>query len=426
MVFEDLELFKDQLDDLSYDHKLFYDALRRLKGNDIKLSFIKKSEEYLKSETARFERVRTSYDEFSRQVNKICDSLMNELMCIEEEDKRQIEQLSNYTKKISEEIMKKNSYIQSSSLEREPSFCYRGYTKSKMTVELVKKYPGSYMYKEYMSKRRTKDGDVYIDCNDENDEFIVKYMKDDESIIEDMKNMNFEKRSKLLNCLTFLELPVKKDYITQIGCNEDNEIMEAWRNRRIVMVNKRNITDINKQIQKQSLYDSLYSEEPLKNIHYIEKMNTFFINLNLKYLDAIDYYLKNNNKLNEKILQQYKNVTASSIIDEFRMIGIHLNKDEMKQIRMIHYEPLFMNESHIIDNTIYDQKLQEWLDYQFGWKLIYRASEHDYTASSFHEYCDNKGPTLIVIKSSVGLIFGGYTSVHWTSDSICSFDTYDE
>lgn len=107
------------------------------------------------------------------------------------------------------------------------------------------------------------------------------------------------------------------------------------------------------------------------------------------------------------------------------MIGIHLNKDEMKQIRMIHYEPLFMNESHIIDNTIYDQKLQEWLDYQFGWKLIYRASEHDYTASSFHEYCDNKGPTLIVIKSSVGLIFGGYTSVHWTSDSICSFYTYD-
>ena len=102
--------------------------------------------------------------------------------------------------------------------------------------------------------------------------------------------MNFEKRSKLLNCLTFLELQVKKDYITQIGCNEDNEIMEAWRNRRIVMVNKRNITDINKQIQKQSLYDSLYSEEPLKNIHYMENMNTFFINLNLKYLDAIDYY----------------------------------------------------------------------------------------------------------------------------------------
>ena len=66
-----------------------------------------------------------------------------------------------------------------------------------------------------------------------------------------------------------------------------------------------------------------------------------------------------------------------------------------------------------IVNQQYDGKLREWCgDYE--WKLLYRASEHEYTAKSFHEYCDNvRGPTLIVIKSSGGWIFGGYTTQSW-------------
>ena len=60
----------------------------------------------------------------------------------------------------------------------------------------------------------------------------------------------------------------------------------------------------------------------------------------------------------------------------------------------------------------YDSKLREWLG-DYKWKLIYRASEHQYTAKSFHEYCDVKGPTLIVVKSTEGWIFGGYTTQSW-------------
>ena len=51
-------------------------------------------------------------------------------------------------------------------------------------------------------------------------------------------------------------------------------------------------------------------------------------------------------------------------------------------------------------------------------KLIYRASEHNYTANSFHKCCDDKGPTLIVVKSSEGWIFGGYTTQSWSGKCI--------
>ncbi len=77
----------------------------------------------------------------------------------------------------------------------------------------------------------------------------------------------------------------------------------------------------------------------------------------------------------------------------------------------------FLLDTQIV-NKEYDEKLREWLGNDFKWKLIYRASEHGYTSMSFHKYCNDKGPTLIVIKSSGGWIFGGYTSQSWNGYGI--------
>ena len=49
--------------------------------------------------------------------------------------------------------------------------------------------------------------------------------------------------------------------------------------------------------------------------------------------------------------------------------------------------------------------------------LLFRASDHKYSAAKFHEHCDYKGPTISIIKSNFGNIFGGYTSKSWTSEN---------
>ena len=49
-------------------------------------------------------------------------------------------------------------------------------------------------------------------------------------------------------------------------------------------------------------------------------------------------------------------------------------------------------------------------------KLLYRASRNGWAASNFHSCCDNKGPTVTVIKSGHN-IFGGYTEQHWDGKS---------
>ena len=48
--------------------------------------------------------------------------------------------------------------------------------------------------------------------------------------------------------------------------------------------------------------------------------------------------------------------------------------------------------------------------------LLYRASRNGWAASYFHSCCDNKGPTVTVIKYG-NYIFGGYTEQSWQSSS---------
>ena len=51
-----------------------------------------------------------------------------------------------------------------------------------------------------------------------------------------------------------------------------------------------------------------------------------------------------------------------------------------------------------------------------GDKLLYRASRNGWGASNFHSCCDNKGPTVTVVKSG-NYIFGGYTDQSWDGRS---------
>ena len=48
-----------------------------------------------------------------------------------------------------------------------------------------------------------------------------------------------------------------------------------------------------------------------------------------------------------------------------------------------------------------------------GWRLLFRASRDGFAAESFHSKCDNKGPTLTVVRRG-SFIFGGFTEAAWS------------
>jgi hypothetical protein len=58
-------------------------------------------------------------------------------------------------------------------------------------------------------------------------------------------------------------------------------------------------------------------------------------------------------------------------------------------------------------------KLVEW--YGGGWTLIYKASRDGWTSADFHSRCNGKGPTVTVVRSTSGHVFGGHLAQSWIS-----------
>ena len=48
------------------------------------------------------------------------------------------------------------------------------------------------------------------------------------------------------------------------------------------------------------------------------------------------------------------------------------------------------------------------------WKLLYRASNHGFSAANFHSKCDGQSNTLTIIRTTLGYVFGGFTTKPWS------------
>lgn len=73
------------------------------------------------------------------------------------------------------------------------------------------------------------------------------------------------------------------------------------------------------------------------------------------------------------------------------------------------------------DNQTYLVMLSRWLrpvaQTNGQWILCWRASLHGWAGTTFHSLCDNKGPTVTMVKDTNNNTFGGYTSIPWRSEN---------
>ena len=75
---------------------------------------------------------------------------------------------------------------------------------------------------------------------------------------------------------------------------------------------------------------------------------------------------------------------------------------------------------NIIKNKKEAEKLLKWICPYSDRKveLLYKATQEENIRDDFHRKCDNKGATVVLIETTKGRRFGGYTSLSWdTSDS---------
>lgn len=152
-------------------------------------------------------------------------------------------------------------------------------------------------------------------------------------------------------------------------------------------------------------------------VYCIENYKDYIYNT-CKYPDII-WNCMETNKISKSLLQQFNDdVEVLSDLD-------HIQCDNSVRLKISKYyfgTPSSVLPSTTIVGSQYDEILKEWLGEERQWKLIYRASEHHCNGEQFHESCDNQGSTVVVIKSSHGWIFGGYTTQSWNNAHKSSSD----
>ena len=166
--------------------------------------------------------------------------------------------------------------------------------------------------------------------------------------------------------------------------------------------------------------------------------NSFKISWNLEDINLLNIdkkeikykiEIKKENK-KEKFKQIYESKDNSYLIDnlekntnyEIRLCSIYndiiSNYTQIYKIKTKNFDSIILNETERGDEFL--NKLYEWTGYK-QMELLYRGTRDGSRANEFHNKCDGQGPNICLIKNDKGNIFGGYSSISWTSDNIGNF-----
>ena len=121
--------------------------------------------------------------------------------------------------------------------------------------------------------------------------------------------------------------------------------------------------------------------------------------------------LKNNESPLKNENNQFKNEN-SNFIKEVNELKEKLNILWKEKIMIKYLDSKIIN-----GNEKYNETLKYWINpsKKIKAELLYRLSENGDKYSTFHELCDNKGPTLTLFHVNDGNIVGIYTPLSWDS-----------
>ena len=123
------------------------------------------------------------------------------------------------------------------------------------------------------------------------------------------------------------------------------------------------------------------------------------------------------NKIYEGKEQNYLiNKLKENTFYEIRICSIYKetrsNWSEIKKFKTGVINSLILNKSERAKEFL--EKMYEWTGYK-KMELLYRGTRDGSESKTFHNKCDNQGPTICLCENEKGNIFGGYASISWDS-----------
>ena len=242
------------------------------------------------------------------------------------------------------------------------------------------------------------------------------------------RGKSYDLLEKLLN-----EMQNKTSFI-KIGIENSNDfVKEHCMNLRsdvqltaeevIVQVNEittKIIEEID-EYEKERIEFNKTNKESLDAFNKIVKEMESFHSINTEYLKnyKVDYEIIN--KANEEAANLIKKAeleieNLKDIIFDGQIFKFDKNNEKIK--KSILGESTVINKkmnSAFLSEKYQTEQLMSLCEFPVRqkWDLIYRASQDGFEASSFHSKCDNRPNTLVIVKSTNGNVFGGYTEQTW-------------
>jgi hypothetical protein len=154
-------------------------------------------------------------------------------------------------------------------------------------------------------------------------------------------------------------------------------------------------------------------EEILSNPKFhISDENSFFKYLHSKITEDIKFFILLK-YIHFEFLTKESFDLFISLIDNLETTDIGSLWPTFKRYLIKHLPTPFLPKESIA--STYSEKILSWLpqNSKSSLLLLFKASRDGFSASKFHQLCDNKGATLTIIKSSNNYLFGGYTPLSW-------------
>ena len=278
---------------------------------------------------------------------------------------------------------------------------------------------------------------------------VGQHSECDICLIEEIKNEkknNLQQNIKLLEELSdkfnesFNKLNVLFEKIAENKEKIKNKIQKIFTNIRNEINNREEVLllEVNKEFE-----NYFFKEDIVKNIEKFPNK----IKLSLEKCKEINKEDNNNDQIiliNEciKIENNIKDIiTINEKIKSYDYLNsseIRFSPEENDVInflesikkfgRIINKKNAFIDSSKIIKNNAKsEESIFNWIKEKINkeiitFKLIFRMTENGDKSEDFHKYCDNQGPTLVLVKTTKNRIFGGFTPLSWKKEKGYLYD----
>ncbi|KAK8809771.1 hypothetical protein WA158_000714 [Blastocystis sp. Blastoise] len=279
---------------------------------------------------------------------------------------------------------------------------------SKSVLDSLK---GSFIDDQREEEYRANDGSIYLDYpgNDGYVYILLDYLNGKKV---NFTQFSYEQQLEILELFEFCGLVIPLELI---ACRERRNIKKKKYEEgdEIDLIINGNKNDIIKEyLIKNGLWNNYIKNYDNGFIDFNHIDDSLYVNKKYEYIEYITGYVNNGyiDIEEDKIIDINKELFENEMIDLFGDQGREAVKEAMI--------PGWFKQSTIIDKEL-TKSLVNWLGKAKKWELLFKASEHNYSAHEFHKYCDNKGETVTLIKH-IGHdnhinIFGGYTDQSWES-----------